>query len=66
MSQKPGAETRKALEQGLFAEMRKNLNVTGVKNSSMPVQDIQMFMQAAGFTKCVQHMEICMRSSKQF
>ena len=32
----------------LFAEMRKNPNVIGVKNSSMPVQDIQMFKQAAG------------------
>ena len=31
-----------------FAEMRKNPNVIGVKNSSMPVQDIQMFKQAAG------------------
>ena len=30
------------------AEMRKNPNVIGVKNSSMPVQDIQMFKQAAG------------------
>ena len=28
--------------------MRKNPNVIGVKNSSMPVQDIQMFKQAAG------------------
>ena len=37
-----------ALTQGLFAEMRKNPNVIGVKNSSMPVQDIQMFKQAAG------------------
>ncbi len=35
-----------ALTQGLFAEMRKNPNVIGVKNSSMPVQDIQMFKQA--------------------
>ena len=33
---------------GLFAEMRKNPRVIGVKNSSMPVQDIQMFKQAAG------------------
>ena len=32
-----------ALTQGLFAEMRKNPNVIGVKNSSMPVQDIQLF-----------------------
>lgn len=37
-----------ALTMGLFAEMRKNPNVIGVKNSSMPVQDIQMFKQAAG------------------
>lgn len=36
------------LAQGLFAEMRKNPKVIGVKNSSMPVQDIQMFKQAAG------------------
>ena len=33
---------------GLFEEMRKNPKVIGVKNSSMPVQDIQMFKQAAG------------------
>lgn len=37
-----------ALSQGLFAEMRKNPRVIGVKNSSMPVQDIQMFKLAAG------------------
>lgn len=37
-----------ALTQGLFAEMRKNPRVIGVKNSSMPVQDIQLFKQAAG------------------
>lgn len=37
-----------ALTQSLFAEMRKNPKVIGVKNSSMPVQDIQMFKQAAG------------------
>lgn len=37
-----------ALTQSLFAEMRKNPNVIGVKNSSMPVQDIQMFKAAAG------------------
>ena len=30
-----------ALTMGLFAEMRRNPNVIGVKNSSMPVQDIQ-------------------------
>lgn len=37
-----------ALTQGLFAEMRKNPRVIGVKNSSMPVQDIQVFKRAAG------------------
>lgn len=37
-----------ALTMDLFAEMRKNLRVIGVKNSSMPVQDIQMFKQEAG------------------
>lgn len=37
-----------ALTRGLFEEMRKNPRVIGVKNSSMPVQDIQMFKQAAG------------------
>ncbi len=37
-----------ALTMGLFEEMRKNPKVIGVKNSSMPVQDIQMFKQAAG------------------
>lgn len=37
-----------ALTMDLFAEMRKNPNVIGVKNSSMPVQDIQMFKAAAG------------------
>ncbi len=37
-----------ALTQSLFAEMRKNPRVIGVKNSSMPVQDIQMFKDAAG------------------
>ena len=37
-----------ALTQGLFAQMRKNPRVIGVKNSSMPVQDIQMFKAAAG------------------
>lgn len=37
-----------ALTMGLFAEMRKNPRVIGVKNSSMPVQDIQMFKSAAG------------------
>ena len=37
-----------ALTMSLFAEMRKNQRVIGVKNSSMPVQDIQMFKAAAG------------------
>lgn len=37
-----------SLTMNLFAEMRKNPCVIGVKNSSMPVQDIQMFKQAAG------------------
>lgn len=37
-----------ALTQDLFATMRENPRVIGVKNSSMPVQDIQMFKQAAG------------------
>ena len=37
-----------ALTPSLFAGMRKNPNVIGVKNSSMPVQDIQMFKQDAG------------------
>ena len=37
-----------ALTMSLFAKMRENPRVIGVKNSSMPVQDIQMFKQAAG------------------
>lgn len=37
-----------ALTMGLYAEMRKNPRVIGVKNSSMPVQDIQMFKEAGG------------------
>lgn len=37
-----------ALTMSLFAEMRKNPRVIGVKNSSMPVQDIQMFKAEAG------------------
>lgn len=37
-----------ALTRSLFEEMRKNPRVIGVKNSSMPVQDIQMFKQDAG------------------
>ncbi len=36
------------LTQSLFAKMRENPRVIGVKNSSMPVQDIQMFKQSAG------------------
>lgn len=32
----------------LLEEMRKNPRVIGVKNSSMPVQDIQMFKAAGG------------------
>ncbi|MGI5962877.1 MAG: dihydrodipicolinate synthase family protein [Lawsonibacter sp.] len=36
-----------ALTMSLFAKMMKNPNVIGVKNSSMPTQDIQMF-KAAG------------------
>ncbi len=37
-----------ALSTNLFTEMRKNPRVIGVKNSSMPVQDIQMFKADAG------------------
>ncbi len=37
-----------ALTMNLFAQMRKNPRVIGVKNSSMPVQDIQMFKAEAG------------------
>ncbi len=37
-----------ALTGSLFAKMRENPRVVGVKNSSMPVQDIQMFKRAAG------------------
>lgn len=37
-----------ALSLGLFKEMRKNPRVIGVKNSSMPTQDIQMFKQVGG------------------
>lgn len=32
-----------ALSPSLFKKMRENPNVIGVKNSSMPVQDIQIF-----------------------
>ncbi len=37
-----------ALTGSLFETMRKNPRVIGVKNSSMPVQDIQMFKMAGG------------------
>lgn len=37
-----------ALTMPLFREMRKNSRVIGVKNSSMPVQDIQMFKAEGG------------------
>lgn len=37
-----------ALTKSLYEEMRKNPRVIGVKNSSMPVQDIQEFCAAGG------------------
>lgn len=37
-----------ALTQSLYEKMRENPRVIGVKNSSMPVQDIQMFCAAGG------------------
>ena len=37
-----------ALSVNLFKEMRKNPRVIGVKNSSMPTQDIQGFVDAGG------------------
>ena len=37
-----------ALNLGLLGEMRKNPRVIGVKNSSMPTQDIQMWKDAGG------------------
>lgn len=37
-----------SLTKSLYAEMRKNPKVIGVKNSSMPVQDIQMFVADGG------------------
>ena len=40
-----------ALSPSLFKKMRENPNVIGVKNSSMPVQDIQMF-KALGGHRC--------------
>lgn len=41
-----------ALSVNLFKEMRKNPRVVGVKNSSMPTQDIQGFVEVGGDT-CV-------------
>lgn len=41
-----------SLTPSLFREMRKNPRVIGVKNSSMPVQDIQMF-KAEGGNNCI-------------
>ena len=40
-----------ALTMSLFAEMMKNPRVVGVKNSSMPTQDIQMFKSAGKAAK---------------
>ena len=37
-----------ALTMSLFREMRKNPRVAGVKNSSMPIQDLQMFKMYGG------------------
>ncbi|MEQ9764545.1 dihydrodipicolinate synthase family protein [Streptococcus jiangjianxini] len=37
-----------ALTSSLYAEMRQNPRVIGVKNSSMPVQDIQLFVADGG------------------
>ncbi|NLO85968.1 MAG: N-acetylneuraminate lyase [Clostridiales bacterium] len=37
-----------ALSLNLFNEMRKNPRIIGVKNSSMPTQDIQMFKHSGG------------------
>ncbi|HEM6116564.1 TPA: dihydrodipicolinate synthase family protein [Streptococcus suis] len=37
-----------ALTSSLYAQMRQNPRVIGVKNSSMPVQDIQLFAAEAG------------------
>lgn len=42
-----------SLTMGLFQEMLKNPRVRGVKNSSMPVQDIQMFKDAGGRERIV-------------
>ncbi|OAO23521.1 dihydrodipicolinate synthase family protein [Mammaliicoccus lentus] len=37
-----------SLTENLYSEMRKNSRVIGVKNSSMAVQDIQLFVSAGG------------------
>ena len=37
-----------ALSRGLYAKMRENKNVIGVKNSSMPTYDIQVFVRDGG------------------
>ena len=42
-----------ALTMPLFKEMLKNPRVIGVKNSSMPVQDIQMFKAEAGENRVI-------------
>ena len=42
-----------ALSVGLFREMRKNPRVIGVKNSSMPTQDIQTFKAEGGVDSVV-------------
>ena len=39
---------RVALSRGLYAKMRENKNVIGVKNSSMPTYDIQGFVRDGG------------------
>ena len=41
-----------SLTMPLFKKMRENKNVIGVKNSSMPIQDIQMF-KAEGGADCI-------------
>ena len=42
-----------SLNLSLYNIMMKNPRVIGVKNSSMPIQDIQMFKQAGGFNHIV-------------
>ena len=42
-----------ALTMPIFQEMLKNPRVKGVKNSSMPIQDIQMFKDAGGADRVV-------------